>query len=161
MNGKRDSTEEKIRILRAVDDGASIMETCREKNISDATFHRWRQQIGHINLNDARRLKELERENTELKKMLAAARTGNSRCSVDLSLDPRLPSSTRREDANERGEKVRTRYQEAHALRLATDARHGLRSFPLLPFAEWSGPRLIKPSLLLCYEFSSASSSFR
>ena len=46
---------------------------CREKNISDVTFHRWRQQFGHMNLNEARRLKELERENTELKKMLAEA----------------------------------------------------------------------------------------
>lgn len=49
------------------------MEVCREKNTSDVTFHRWRQQFGHMNLNVARRLKELELENTELKKMLADA----------------------------------------------------------------------------------------
>ena len=73
MKGKRYGTEDKVRILREVDGGKSIVEVCREKNISDVTFHRWRQQFGHLNLNEARRLKELERENTELKKMLADA----------------------------------------------------------------------------------------
>jgi putative transposase len=73
MKGKRFSTEEKVRILRDVDAGKSIVEVCREKNISDVTYHRWRKQFGHMELNEARRLKELERENTELKKMLADA----------------------------------------------------------------------------------------
>jgi transposase-like protein len=49
------------------------VDICREKNISDVTFHRWKRQFGHIDLNEAKRLKELERENTELKKMLADA----------------------------------------------------------------------------------------
>jgi putative transposase len=73
MKGKRYSTEEKVRILREVDSGRSIVEICREKNISDVTYHRWRKQFGHMGLNEAKRLKELERENTELKKMLADA----------------------------------------------------------------------------------------
>ena len=73
MKGKRYSTEEKVRILREVDGGKSIAEICREKNISDVTFHRWRKQFGQMDLNEAKRLKELERENTELKKMLADA----------------------------------------------------------------------------------------
>jgi putative transposase len=73
MKGKRFSTEEKVRILRDVDAGESIVDVCREKNISDVTYHRWRKQFGHMELNEARRLKELERENTELKKMLADA----------------------------------------------------------------------------------------
>jgi len=47
------------------------VDICREKNISAVTYHRWRKQFGHLNLNEAKRLKELERENTELKKMLA------------------------------------------------------------------------------------------
>jgi len=71
MKGKRYSTEEKVRILRDVDAGRSIVDICREKNISDVTYHRWRKQFGHLNLNEAKRLKELERENTELKKRLA------------------------------------------------------------------------------------------
>jgi putative transposase len=73
MKGKRFSTEEKIRVLREVDSGKSIVEACREKNISDVTYHRWRKQFGQMDLNEAKRLKELEKENTELKKMLADA----------------------------------------------------------------------------------------
>ena len=42
----------------------------REHNISNATFHRWRRKYGDMDLADAKRLKELERENAELKKML-------------------------------------------------------------------------------------------
>ena len=73
MKGKRYSTEEKVRILRDADGGKSIVDICREKIISDVTYHRWRKQFGHMDLNEAKRLKELERENTELKKMLADA----------------------------------------------------------------------------------------
>ena len=71
MKGKRHTTEEKIRILRDADGGKNIVEICREKNISEQTFHRWKRQFGMREINEARRLKELERENTELKKMLA------------------------------------------------------------------------------------------
>lgn len=71
MKGKRYSTEDKIRILRQADRGQSIAEVCRENNVSDVTFHRWKKQFGQMEINEAKRLKELERENTELKKMLA------------------------------------------------------------------------------------------
>ena len=71
MKGKRYSTEDKIRILRQADAGQSIVEVCREHNLSEVSFHRWKKQFGHMEVNEARRLKELERENTELKKMLA------------------------------------------------------------------------------------------
>lgn len=71
MKGKRHTTEDKIRILRTADGGTSIGEICKEKNISEQTFHRWKRQFGLMEVNEARRLKELERENTELKKMLA------------------------------------------------------------------------------------------
>ena len=67
MKGKRSSTEEKVRILREVDSGKSVVDVCREKNISDVTYHRWRKQFGQMDLSEAKRLKELERENTELK----------------------------------------------------------------------------------------------
>lgn len=72
MKGKRYTTEEKIRILREADRGEkSIQEICRAENVSEVTFHRWKKQFGHMEVNEARRLKELERENNELKKMLA------------------------------------------------------------------------------------------
>ena len=72
MKGKRYTTEDKIRILREADRGEkSLVDLCREANISEVTFHRWKKQFGHLDVKEARRLKELERENTELKKMLA------------------------------------------------------------------------------------------
>lgn len=72
MKGKRYTTEEKIRILREADRGEkSIQELCRQENVSEVTFHRGKKQFGHRESNEARRLKELERENNELKKMLA------------------------------------------------------------------------------------------
>ena len=71
MKGKKYTTEEKIRILRQADSGESIVEVCREHNLSEVSFHRWKKQFGQMEVNEAKRLKELERENTELKKMLA------------------------------------------------------------------------------------------
>lgn len=73
MKGKHYSTEEKIRILRQADGGQSIGEVCREHNITEVTFHRWKKQFGQMEVNEAKRLKELEKENGELKKMLAEA----------------------------------------------------------------------------------------
>lgn len=73
MKGKRYTTEDKVRILREADGGKTIQEVCREHNLSEVSFHRWKRQFGQMDLNEARRLKELERENSELKKMLAEA----------------------------------------------------------------------------------------
>jgi putative transposase len=78
MKGKRYTTEEKIRIMREADRGEkSIQELCRQENVSEVTFHRWKKQFGHMEINEARRLKELERENNELKKMLAESMLKN------------------------------------------------------------------------------------
>ncbi len=72
MKGKRYTTEDKIRILREADRGEKgIQEICRQENVPEVAFHRWKKQFGHMAINEARRLKELERENNELKKMLA------------------------------------------------------------------------------------------
>ena len=71
MKGQRPTTEDKSRILRAADGGKNIVEVCSEKNLSEQTFPRWKRQFGLLEVNEARRLKEREQENTELKKMLA------------------------------------------------------------------------------------------
>ena len=70
MKGKRYTTEEKIRILRQADRGKSIQEVCRENNVSEQTFHRWKREFGIIDVNQAKRMKELEKENARLKRML-------------------------------------------------------------------------------------------
>ena len=48
-----------------------VEDLSREHNISKATFHRWKRKYGDMDLADAKRLKGLEKENCELKKMLA------------------------------------------------------------------------------------------
>ena len=71
MKQKQHSTEEIIRILRQAETDVTIDSVCREHNVSKATFHRWKRKYGEMDLADAKRLKELEKENAELKKMLA------------------------------------------------------------------------------------------
>ncbi len=52
MKGKRYTTEDKIRILREADRGErTIQVICREANISEVTFHRWKRQFGQMDLN--------------------------------------------------------------------------------------------------------------
>ena len=53
--------------------GRAIGEVCQALGISEATFHRWRQQYGGMKAEEAKRLKELEEENQRLKKLLAEA----------------------------------------------------------------------------------------
>ena len=71
MKQKPHSTEEIIRILREAEEDQTVEDVCREHNISKATFHRWKRKYGDMDLADAKRLKELEKENGELKKLLA------------------------------------------------------------------------------------------
>ena len=72
MKGKRYTTEEKICILREADGtGRKIQDVCRERQISEQTFHRWQREFGMLEVDQAKRLKELQKENGRLKRMLA------------------------------------------------------------------------------------------
>ena len=72
MKGKRFTTETKIRILReAQSRDKTIQYVCRERQISEQTYHRWKRELGMLELNQAKQLKELQRKNTRLKRMLA------------------------------------------------------------------------------------------
>lgn len=71
MKKSRHSSEQIIRILREADAGATTEEVCRKYNISAQSFYRWRKKYGGMQLSEVRKLKELEKENTELKKLLA------------------------------------------------------------------------------------------
>ena len=71
MKQKRHKTEEIIRILREAAGGKGIEALCREHNIATTSFYRWQKKYGGMELQDARRYRELEKENGELKKMLA------------------------------------------------------------------------------------------
>ena len=48
----------------------TILEACRENNISEQSFHRGKREFGMIDVNQAKRMKELEKENAQLKRMM-------------------------------------------------------------------------------------------
>ncbi len=51
--------------------GKSISEACKGLGITEQTYYRWRKEYGGMNTSDARRMKELEKENSRLKKLVA------------------------------------------------------------------------------------------
>jgi putative transposase len=75
LMGKGHSPEQIVRKLRQAEArlaaGATIPEVARELGISEATFHRWRNQYGGMSSSEAKHLKELEKENARLKKIVA------------------------------------------------------------------------------------------
>ena len=75
MSRKRHSTEQIISKLREAEielaKGRSIREVCKHLGITDQTYYRWRKEYGGLKTDQAKRLKELERENARLKKVVA------------------------------------------------------------------------------------------
>ncbi len=86
MKRKRFNEEQIIGILKAAEVSGNIRAACQEHNVSEQTFYRWRQKYGGMEVSEAKRLRSLEKENEELKKLVA-----------DLSLDNRMLK-----DVNER-----------------------------------------------------------
>jgi transposase-like protein len=74
---KRHSAEQIIKKLEDADRrltaGQSVAQVCQALEVSEATYHRWRNQYGGMKAQEAKRLKELEQENARLKKLLAEA----------------------------------------------------------------------------------------
>ena len=75
MSRKRYSPEEIIHKLREAEvllsQGQTVGEAARHLGIAEQTYYRWRKEYGGMDKSQARRLKELERENTRLKKLVA------------------------------------------------------------------------------------------
>ena len=75
MPKKRYTPEEIVAKLRQVDvlvsQGQNIADAIRAIGVSEVTYYRWRQEYGGLKANQVKRLKELETENTRLKKLLA------------------------------------------------------------------------------------------
>ena len=71
MGSKRRTEEQIIQILRdAEKSGLSVPEICRKYEIADVTFYKWRKRYGGVEKSEIRRMRELEKENAELKKAL-------------------------------------------------------------------------------------------
>ena len=72
MKKKHHQEEQIIRILREAERGdKSIVEICRDHVITEPTFYRWRKKYGGMEIAEARRLRELEKENSRLKRIVA------------------------------------------------------------------------------------------
>jgi putative transposase len=80
MRKKEFTAEQIINMLREAEvllsQGTTAVEVCRKLRITEQTYYRWRREYGGMRIDQARRLKELEKENVRLKKLVA-----------DLSLD--------------------------------------------------------------------------
>ena len=70
MKRSRFSEEQIIGILRQAEAGIRVADLCRQYGMSDATFYKWRSKFGGMSVSDAKRLKQLEEENTRLKKLV-------------------------------------------------------------------------------------------
>jgi putative transposase len=69
---KRHSIEQIIRILGEIErSGLKISDASRPHGISEQTYYRWRSKYGGMEISEARRLKELEEENSRLKRLVA------------------------------------------------------------------------------------------
>ena len=77
-----DKLQQADRLLNA---GQSVGQVLQALSVSEATYHRWRQQYGGMKAREAKRLKELEQENARLKKLLADAHLDNDilKCALD------------------------------------------------------------------------------
>ena len=68
---KRFSEEQIIGFLREAEAGLAVKELCRRHGLPEASYHLWRSKFGGMTVSEAKRLRELETENTRLKKLLA------------------------------------------------------------------------------------------
>jgi putative transposase len=93
---KRHSPEQIVRKLMAADrllaEGKDTAAVCRELGVSEATYHRWRNQFGGLKAEDAKRLKDLERENSTLKRLLADAELEKAALK-EIALDTSRPGA--------------------------------------------------------------------
>lgn len=72
MKESKFTEEQIIAILRQATTGErTIRAVCREHSIAENTFYKWRQKYGGMEVSEARRLRELEKENARLKRLLA------------------------------------------------------------------------------------------
>ena len=75
MANKKYSPEQVVVKLRQIEvltgGGKSIPQACKEAGITDVTYYRWRREYGGLKADQAKKLKDLERENQRLKKLVA------------------------------------------------------------------------------------------
>ncbi|OMH39607.1 transposase [Motiliproteus sp. MSK22-1] len=68
---KRYTEEQIIKAIKSHESGVKVEDLCRDLGVSTGTFYNWRSKYAGLEVNEAKRLKELESENNKLKKLLA------------------------------------------------------------------------------------------
>jgi len=71
MKKSRFTEAQILSILKERETGVSVLELCRKHGISEPTFHNWKKKYAGMSVDELRRLKELEQENSRLKKMFS------------------------------------------------------------------------------------------
>ena len=71
MKKSKFSEQQIIGILKAVEAGRTVRDVCRENEIAETTYYKWKQKYGGMQASDIKRLRELEEENRKLKQMYA------------------------------------------------------------------------------------------
>ena len=74
----RFSEEPIIGLLKHQEAGVTVAQLCRDYNVSQATFYKWKAKFGGMSVSEAKRLKQLEDENSKLKKLLAESVMDNA-----------------------------------------------------------------------------------
>ena len=71
MKRSRFTEQQIVSILKEVDAGGNVKDLCRQHDISPATYYQWKSKYGGLDASDLKRMKELEAENSKLKKLFA------------------------------------------------------------------------------------------
>ena len=79
MKRSKFSEEQVAYALRQAESGTPVADVCRQLGISDATFYLWKKKYAHLGVSELKRLRQLEEENSRLKRLVA-----------DLSLDKHM-----------------------------------------------------------------------
>ncbi len=85
MSHRKWTEEQIIGILKQVEAGRTVAEVCRENAVGESTYYKWKSKYGGLEVNEARRLKALEDENSRLKRLLADSMLDNAALKDALS----------------------------------------------------------------------------
>ena len=91
MKRSKFSEEQVAYVLRQAESGTAVGDVCRQVGISEATFYAWKKKYAHLGVSELRRLRQIEEENTRLKRLVA-----------DLSLDKHMLSEALRKKSDAR-----------------------------------------------------------
>jgi putative transposase len=85
MKRSKFSEEQIVYAIRQAESGTPVGDPCRQLGVSDATFYAWKKKYAHLGVSELRRLRQMEEENSRLKRLVA-----------DLSLDKHMLSEALR-----------------------------------------------------------------